>query len=36
VTIGGNMEEQDRIRVLHPLQLLDMAISGRDLRELTS
>ena len=28
-TIGGNMGEQDRIAVLHPMQLLDMALSGR-------
>jgi glycolate oxidase iron-sulfur subunit len=29
VTIGGNMEDQDRISVLHPLQLLDWALSGK-------
>jgi glycolate oxidase iron-sulfur subunit len=28
VTIGGNMEDQNRIAVLHPMQLLDMALSG--------
>ena len=28
-TIGGNMDEQDRIAVLHPMQLLDMALSGK-------
>jgi glycolate oxidase iron-sulfur subunit len=33
-TIGGNMEEQDRIAVLHPLQLLDMALSGKGLEKL--
>jgi glycolate oxidase iron-sulfur subunit len=31
VTIGGNMGEQDRIAVLHPMQLLDMALSGKGL-----
>jgi glycolate oxidase iron-sulfur subunit len=29
VTIGGNMKDQDRISVLHPLQLLDWALSGK-------
>ena len=29
VTIGDNMDEQDRIAVLHPMQLLDMALSGK-------
>jgi glycolate oxidase iron-sulfur subunit len=33
VTIGGNMGDGDSIRVLHPMQLLDWALSGRDLRE---
>jgi glycolate oxidase iron-sulfur subunit len=28
-TIGGNMGAQDRIAVLHPMQLLDMALSGK-------
>ena len=28
-TISGNMDEQDRIAVLHPMQLLDMALSGK-------
>ena len=28
-TIGGNMDEKDRIAVLHPMQLLDMALSGK-------
>jgi glycolate oxidase iron-sulfur subunit len=36
VTIAGNMAEQDRITVLHPMQLLDMVLSGKDLHELTS
>lgn len=27
VTIGGNMSDQDKISVLHPLQLLDQALS---------
>ncbi|MGA2467188.1 MAG: (Fe-S)-binding protein, partial [Thermodesulfobacteriota bacterium] len=27
VTIGGNMNEQDRIQVLHPLQLVDKLLS---------
>ena len=31
VTIGGNMGKQDRIAVLHPMQLLDMALSGKKL-----
>ncbi|MBU2234456.1 MAG: (Fe-S)-binding protein [Proteobacteria bacterium] len=31
VTIGGNMDEQDRIAVLHPLQLLDSALTGKGL-----
>ena len=31
VTIGGNMDEQDRIAVLHPLQLLDSALAGKGL-----
>jgi len=30
-TIGGNMDEKDRIAVLHPLQLLDMALTGKGL-----
>jgi glycolate oxidase iron-sulfur subunit len=30
VTISGNMNDKDRIAVLHPMQLLDMALSGRD------
>lgn len=29
VTIGGNMKDQDRIAVLHPMQLLDQALSGK-------
>ena len=29
MTIGGNMGEQDRIAVLHPMQLLDQALSGK-------
>jgi glycolate oxidase iron-sulfur subunit len=29
LTIGGNMDDQDRIAVLHPMQLLDMALSGK-------
>jgi len=28
VTIGGNMKDPDRIAVLHPMQLLDMVLSG--------
>jgi glycolate oxidase iron-sulfur subunit len=28
-TLGGNMDELDRIAVLHPMQLLDMALSGK-------
>jgi len=34
VTIGGSMGDEDRIRVLHPMQLLDMALSGKDLRKI--
>jgi glycolate oxidase iron-sulfur subunit len=34
MTIGGNMDERDRIAVLHPLQLLDMALSGKDFGKL--
>jgi glycolate oxidase iron-sulfur subunit len=34
MTISGNMDEQDRITVLHPMQLLDMALSGRDFGKL--
>ncbi len=30
VTIGGNMGDEDRITVLHPMQLLDMALSGEE------
>ena len=30
LTIGGNMDGQDRISVLHPMQLLDQALSGKD------
>ena len=33
VTIGGNMEDQDRISVLHPLQLLDWSLSGKSPEE---
>ena len=29
MTIGGNLADQDRIAILHPLQLLDMALSGK-------
>jgi glycolate oxidase iron-sulfur subunit len=29
VTIGGNMNDPDRIAVLHPMQLLEMALSGK-------
>jgi glycolate oxidase iron-sulfur subunit len=36
VTIGGNMGVQDRIRVLHPMQLLDMALSGKGFNSLRS
>jgi glycolate oxidase iron-sulfur subunit len=28
VTIGGNLDEQDRIEVLHPLQLVDRLLAG--------
>jgi len=28
-TIGGNMNENDRIAVLHPIQLLDWSLSGK-------
>jgi glycolate oxidase iron-sulfur subunit len=31
VTIGGNMAGEDRIAVLHPLELLDMALTGKGL-----
>jgi Fe-S oxidoreductase len=31
VTIGGNMEDQDKISVLHPLQLLDWSLSGKEI-----
>jgi glycolate oxidase iron-sulfur subunit len=31
MTIGGNLGDQDRIAVLHSLQLLDMALSGKGL-----
>jgi len=34
MTIDGNMDERDRIVVLHPLQLLDMALSGKDFGKL--
>ena len=34
LTIGGNMGERDAIAVLHPLQLLDMALSGDDFTKL--
>jgi hypothetical protein len=27
MTIGGNMDEKDRIQVLHPLQLVDKLLS---------
>jgi glycolate oxidase iron-sulfur subunit len=30
LTIGGNMDGLDRISVLHPMQLLDQALSGKD------
>jgi hypothetical protein len=30
------MREQDRITVLHPMQLLDQALSGKDLHGLVS
>ena len=33
VTIGGNMEDQDKISVLHPLQLLDWSLSGKSPEE---
>ena len=33
MTIGGNMGEQDRIAVLHPMQLLDRALSGKPLSD---
>lgn len=29
VTIGGNMGQEDRIAVLHPMQLLDWALAGK-------
>ena len=31
MTIGGNMGDQDRIAVLHPMQLLDRVLSGKGL-----
>ena len=29
VTIGGNMDDQDRISILHPMELLDKALSDK-------
>jgi glycolate oxidase iron-sulfur subunit len=33
LTIGGNMNEKDRIQVLHPIQLLDMVLSKGESKE---
>jgi glycolate oxidase iron-sulfur subunit len=29
VTIGGNMDDRDRISILHPMELLDQALSDK-------
>jgi glycolate oxidase iron-sulfur subunit len=33
LTLGGNMDEKDRIQVLHPIQLLDMVLSKGEGKE---
>ncbi|HYB19980.1 MAG TPA: (Fe-S)-binding protein [Thermodesulfobacteriota bacterium] len=36
VTIGGNLDDHDRISILHPMELLDRALSGKGPEEVFS